>query len=192
MNVSIIWYRARPSEAASAAISDMLNSIEGKVISEEITIKPETIPVHLAHALRDGEIAIFISGMEIMRESENLMYLISKCLSLKLEEDEDSRCEYIFDTLRGTRLPSFESAVIFPTADGQPEGSVVVAGMQSLILLPADEDACTAVTATMKGYLPDLLDIRTVTGEYDSTLPEYLLRAQAKRERAEKAARELA
>lgn len=188
MNTSIIWYRARPSEKANTAIAEMLKTVEGKIINEQITIKPENIPSLLACALRDGETVIFVGGLEIMRENENLMFLIGKCLSLKLELDEESRCDYIFDTLRGTRLPSFEQAVIFPTVSGQPEGSVVVAGTQSLILLPADEDACAIAAKTMAQYLPQLLDIRTVTGHYDSILPDYLLRAQAKRERAEKAA----
>jgi len=177
MNTSIIWYRARPSAKTNAAIAEMLKGVEGKIISEQITIKPENIPSFLAHGLRDGETVIFVGGLEIMRESENLIFLIAKYLSLKLELDEESRSNYIFDTLRGTRLPSFETAVIFPTAEGQPEGSVVVAGRQCIILLPADEDACSSAAKTMAQYLPQLLDIRTVTGHYDSILPDYLLRA---------------
>lgn len=159
MNASIIWYRARPSDELEQRLKDTLASVKAEVVEENVTIKAEQIASLLAAALRTTDITVTVGGMDLRRDEENIIFLASKCIRVPLEKGRYSRSGYIYDPMRGARLPSFETAVLFPSAGGGAEGAVLVSGAQTIIMLPRLESSNADILDLIADYLPMLLGI---------------------------------
>ncbi len=156
MNASVIWYRARPSEDLQQHIRDMLSSVRAEAVEENVTIKSEQIPSLMASAMRTSDITITVGGMDLRRDEENIIFLAAKCIRIPLELGRSSRSRYIYDPMRGAPLPSFESAVLFPSASGGAEGAVLSTGSQTIIMLPRLENSNTDILEMIEEYLPML------------------------------------
>ncbi len=158
MNAYVIWYRTRPSDELCRCLESTLQSVDAVIPTQNTTIHAEQLPAMLAKGLRTASIVVIVGGMEQLREEDNIMFILSRCLSLQLEIGSLSRSRFIYDTLRGTRLPSFESAVLFPYKDDSlPEGVVVTAGNQTIILLPWLERHQFEMLETIGYYLPQII-----------------------------------
>jgi len=196
MRASVIWYRSRPSDELSAHLRDTLSVIEADLAGETATIEPSKLPLMLARALRSEDGVIVIGGMELIKQEENSVFILSRCMALPLENGDSSRSEYIYDTLRGTKLPSFRSAMLFPSANGGPEGMVIYSGTQLLILLPWLDREHMDMLDMMAAYLPEMVfgkKEEEVKEPEAPAVPEYILRAAQKhRQRTVKSDQELA
>lgn len=186
MHAGIIWYRVRPSAAAAKKIEYMLAGIDCAMHSEETTIRPENIPALLADSLSRNTVTVIVGGMELLRERDNIIYILSSCLSLPIEEGRRSRSGYIYDTLRAVVLPTFEQAILFPSAVPEaPEAVLVTASGQAIIILPENDDAFEKSCSLIGDYL---LGVRSDTEKKEeeeqiqqSPLPDYMERARRKR-----------
>ncbi|MBE6759212.1 MAG: SpoIID/LytB domain-containing protein [Ruminococcaceae bacterium] len=159
MNASIIWYRARPSDELQQHLADMLSSVRAEVIEENVTIKAEQIASLMASAMRSADITVTVGGMDLRRDDENIVLLAAKCIRAPLELGRSSRSRYIYDPMRGAPLPSFETAVLFPSAVGGAEGAVLSTGSQTIIMLPRLEGGNTDILDMIEEYLPMLIGL---------------------------------
>lgn len=212
MNASIIWYRARPSDELQIRLKNMLASVGAEAIEENMTIKAEQIPGMMADAMRSADITVTIGGMDLRRDEENIVFLAAKCIRVPLERGRTSRSRYIYDPMRGSYLPSFESAVLFPSASGGAEGAVLYTDTQTIIMLPRLESTNCDILDMIGEYLPMLIgmpeepeeeDATPENSDYDPTsseeddiphkhyyddngnrLPEYIERVLARKEKA--------
>ncbi len=156
MNASIIWYRARPSDELQLRLRDMLASVKAEAVEENVTIQADQIPRLMASAMRGCDITVTVGGMDLRRDEENIIFLAAGCIRVPLEKGRSSRSRYIYDPMRGALLPSFESAVLFPSASGGAEGAVLVSGAQTIIMLPRLEENNTDILDMIAEYLPML------------------------------------
>jgi len=159
MNASVIWYRARPSEELQFRLRDMLASVRAEAVEENVTIQAGQIPRLMASAMRGCDITVTIGGMDLRRDEENIIFLAASCIRVPLEKGRASRSRFIYDPMRGAPLPSFESAVLFPSASGGAEGAVLVAGSQTIIMLPRLEEGNTDILDMIGEYLPMLIGL---------------------------------
>ena len=159
MNASIIWYRARPSDELQLHLRDMLASVHAEAVEENVTIKAEQIPSLMASAMRTADITITVGGMDLRRDEENIVFLAAKCIRVPLELGRSSRSRYIYDPMRGAVLPSFEDAVLFPSASGGAEGAVLSTGSQTIIILPRLESSNLDIIDMIGEYLPMLIGL---------------------------------
>ncbi len=157
LEASIIWYRARSGGELTARLNDLIRSLGAEITSEKTTIDPKQIPQLLINGLKSSDITIIIGGLELLREEENTVFILSRCLAVKLEEGEKSRSKFIFDALRGRPLPTFETAVLYPSEWGGPEGVSMTAGLKTIILLPWMERQHFDILTMMQTHLPDIL-----------------------------------
>lgn len=181
MRAFITWYRSRPSDELCAHLKKTLSVIGAEIAGENSTIKSSQLPSMLAASLRAGDIAIIIGGMELIKEEENTVFILSKCLSFNLEKDRKSRSDYIYDTLRATPLPSIDCAMLFPSAAGGPEGVLVYSGTQLLMLLPWLDEEHMDMLDVMADYLPEIVggpqEHKASEGADKPDVPDYVLRA---------------
>lgn len=157
MNASIIWYRARPSDELEQRLKDTLAVVRAEVVEENVTIQSEQIFTLLASAMRSAEITVTVGGMDLRRDEENIIFLAAKCIRVPLEKGRSSRSGYTYDPMRSARLPSFESAVLFPSASGGAEGAVLTSGNQTFILLPRLDSSNLDILDLIAEYLPMLI-----------------------------------
>lgn len=189
MIASLIWYRARSGGEFNNNLNKLLGTLNATISYENSTIDPKKIPELLVKSLKNSDITIIIGGLDLHRDEENIVYVLSKCLSLKLEHGTRSRSKYIHDPLRGRVLPTFDSAVLFPSAWGGPEGLAMVSGEKAILLLPWMEREHMDIITSMQNYLPDILHAYAPIPEEpeiapdmqeESALPAYIERAAAK------------
>ena len=189
MVASLIWYRARSGGELTVRLNKLLSTLNAEMSDESSTIEPEKIPGLLVKSLKTSDITIIIGGLDLHRDEENIVYVLSKCLSLKLEQGTRSRSQYTHDPLRGRTLPTFESAVLFPSAWGGPEGMAMFSGEKTILLLPWMEREHMDIITSMQSYLPNMLHMYEPQPEEPepeaaeiekSSLPAYIERAAAK------------
>ncbi len=190
MDASLIWYRARSDSELHSRLGELLGILDAVIVSENTTINPTIVPALLAEAIKNSDITVIVGGMDIRREDENIVTILSHCLALRLEEDDQSRSHYIYDTLRGKVMPTFESAVLFPSAHGGPEGMMLTAGTKTLLLLPWMEREQMDIISMMCSYIPSLLGRSDDVSAAEETpvkekpeepaLPAYIEKAAAK------------
>ncbi|MBQ4313553.1 MAG: class B sortase, partial [Clostridia bacterium] len=183
MKAHVIWYRSRPSEGITARLRTMLRAIRSEETSQDVTIKPESIPLMLSNALKTHEIVIIIGGMDLMHEEENSVFILSKCLSIPLERGNASRSSYIHDSLRATTLPSLDGSILFPSRGGGPEGVLLTAGEQTILLLPWMEGKHLDILDSLTSHLPNILEIEDPDAkpeEEKPDVPDYIARAVEK------------
>jgi len=157
MHASVIWYRARPSDELGQRLKAVLATVKAEVAEENMTIQAEQIPTLLASSMRSSDITVTVGGMDLRRDDENIVFLAAKCIRVPLEKGRSSRSRFTYDPMRSARLPSFESAVLFPSASGGPEGAVLTAGDQTIILLPRLEERNNDILDLIAEYLPMLI-----------------------------------
>ncbi len=173
MNASVIWYRARPSEELQLRLMDMLASVQAEAVEENVTIQSDQIPRLMALAMRTCDITVTIGGMDLRRDEENIVFLAAGCIRVPLEKGRASRSRFIYDPMRGALLPSFESAVLFPSASGGAEGAVLVSGSQTIIMLPRLEESNTDILDMIGEYLPMLIGLPEEPEEEIPDTPEH-------------------
>lgn len=153
MTAEILWYKTAPSKrirmAAAAALAPLSISLAG----EQNTVKAELVPPLLSQSLSRAQIVVICGGMNAIKRDENIVYVLSRCLSQPIEENGLSRSSYIYDTLRGLTLPSFTSGYLFPSIKNEPEGVVLTADEQCIILLPSTPEAACSVTPVIGEFL---------------------------------------
>ena len=194
LKASLIWYRARSGGELTARVKELMTALGAEIISEKTTINPGQVPSLLMRALKNSDISVIIGGLDMLRKEENTVSILSRCLAVKLEEGEKSRSKYIYDSLRGMPLPTFETAVLFPSVWGGPEGMSITAGLKTIILLPWMERQHMDIITMMQEHLPDI--IAGIYGkeeeekppvkepEPDDGLPDYIKRAVEKHKAA--------
>lgn len=159
MHASLIWYRARPTDELEQRLAAMLASVKADISEENMTINAEQIPTLLAAAMRSTDIAVIVGGMDLRRDEENIIFLAAKCLRVPLERGRQSRSRFMYDPMRGAPLPSFETAVLFPSASGGAEGAVLVKEPQTVILLPRLDAKNADMLELIGEYLPMLIGL---------------------------------
>lgn len=160
MSAGTIWYKMQPNSEIAAAISDLLTDYCGSVKSHDTTVKPQRIPPLMVGILSRSDAVVIVGGMEAITPEENIVYLMARSLGIPLEEGRHSRSKYVFDTLHGTRLPSLRGAVLFPTRFGGPEGILLMAGQQTVIVLPSLTRAAVTVAVSMRKFLAPYVQLR--------------------------------
>ncbi len=158
MSSGIIWYKTQPDSKRSAAVNDLLTDYCGTVRSHDVTVHPNRIASLISDILSRCENVIIIGGTECQRQEDNIVFILSRALGLPLEIKFRSRSRYCYDRLRNTRLPSIAGSVLFPTRHGGPEGILLTAGIQSIIVLPADYRLTVAAAVSMREYfIPEVV-----------------------------------
>ena len=158
MSSEIIWYKTQPDSKRSAAVNDLLTDYCGTVRSHDVTVHPNRIASLISDILSRCENVIIIGGTECQRQEDNIVFILSRALGLPLEIKFRSRSRYCYDRLRNTRLPSIAGSVLFPTRHGGPEGILLTAGIQSIIVLPADYRLTVAAAVSMREYfIPEVV-----------------------------------
>lgn len=153
LSAGTIWYKMQPNSEIATAISDLLTDYCGSIKSHDTTVKPQKIAPLMAEILSRSDAVIIVGGMEAITPEENIVHLISHTLGIPPEEGKRSRSKYVFDTLHGTRLPSLKGSVLFPTRFGGPEGILLMAGHQTVIILPGMTRAAVVAAVSMRKFL---------------------------------------
>ncbi len=153
MRISYIWYKTPSSRSVVDATAREFSRLSTSVVGEYSTVEPENIPRLLKNALAESDTVIISGGLNQIRESENIIFILAKCLGMTLENDSRSRSAYMFDSIRGRLLPSFTDAVLFPYGRGEPEGVLLSAGEQRIIILPKNEAAAVKMLSAMGTYI---------------------------------------
>lgn len=152
MSTGIIWYKTQPDSRRSDAVSDLLTDYCGAVKSHDVTVRPERLAPLISHIFTRSENVIIIGGAECQQQEDNIVFILSRALGIPLETKYRSRSRYCYDRLRGSRLPSLEGSVLFPTRRGSVEGILLVAGSQSIIVLPSDYRLMVSAAVGMREY----------------------------------------
>lgn len=152
MSAGIIWYKTQPDSKRSTAISDLLTDYCGCIKSHDVTVQPHRIPIIIRDILTRCDNIIIVGGQECQRQEENIVFLLSNALDISLETKYKSRSRYCFDKLRNARLPSLAGSVIFPVRAGCPEGILLTAGCQNIIVLPANYRLAVSAAVSMREY----------------------------------------
>lgn len=153
LSAGVIWYKMQPHAGMARAVSDLLTDYCGEIQSHDATVQPQKLRSLLAEVLSRADVAVIIGGADVLSSEENAVFVMAGALSVPLEEGRRSRSRYCYDTLRGKRLPSPAGAVLFPTRFGGPEGMVLMAGQQTVILLPTESRAAIAAAVAMRRFL---------------------------------------
>lgn len=157
MEANVIWYRSRSEKRIVDALEKLLESVGARIVGEQTTIRPELFSGLLAQALGSGDITVIIGGLDQRSESDNTVFLLSKCVPMPLEYDSKSRSTYVYDNFRAKVLPSFSQAVLFPSKNGGAEGFVMCAGKKTIIVLPWFEEEHSDMVELMQQYLPAII-----------------------------------
>ncbi len=169
MSAGIIWYKTQPDSKKNEAVYDLLTDYCGHILSHDVTVRPERIAPLIDGILSRCENVIIIGGLECQKQEENIVFILSRVLDIPLETKYRSRSRFCFDKLRNTRLPSLSGAVLFPTRSGCPEGMLLTAGEQSIIVLPVNyRPAVTAAVSMREYFIPE------VTRRRQRTSPEHV------------------
>ena len=152
MSAGIIWYKIQPEGKTFDAVSDLLGDYCGSVKSHDITVHPQRIAQAIGNILLRCDNVIIIGGLECQRQDDNMVFILSRALGIPLETGYRSRSRFCFDKLRGTRLPSLSGAVLFPARGSGPEGILLTAGAQSIIVLPASYRRTVSSAVAMREY----------------------------------------
>ena len=153
MSAGIIWYRMQPDSAISRAVNDLLSDFCGGICSLDATVQPQKLLSLTADVMKRSHTAIIIGGLDAISQEENTVFLLSEALNVPLEKGKRSRSRFVYDTLRGTRLPSPQGAVLFPSRFDGPEGILLMAGKDTIMLLPGMRQAAVSIAVSMRKYL---------------------------------------
>lgn len=157
MRTEIIWYKSAPSNTTRSMLANAL-SVAGIDISEENrTVSAQQFPKLLSQSLNRSRMVIIIGGLNQIRDEENIVFILKKCIRMPLEMGRESRSSYIYDPVRSKQLPSFDRAVLFPAQDGVPEGFFITSGPQAILCLPDDENALYEMLPTVGDYIAGIL-----------------------------------
>ena len=152
MSAGIIWYKNQPDSRRSDAVLDLLTDYCGAVKSHDVTVHPERIPLLISNILSRCDNVIIVGGAESRTPEENIVFILSRVLGIPLETKYRSRSRYCFDRMKGSRLPSLEGSVLFPTQKGCVEGILLRSGVQSIIVLPAHYRLTVAAAVGMREF----------------------------------------
>ncbi len=153
MRISYIWYKTPSSRSVVNSAMREFSRLSPTAGGEYSTVEPENIPRLLKNALAESDTVIISGGLKLIRESENIIFILAKCLGLTLENEGRSRSRFMFDSIRSRVLPSFSDAVLFPYKKGEPEGVLLSAGEQKIIILPKDEAGASRILSAMGTYI---------------------------------------
>lgn len=153
MRISYIWYKSPSSRSVTDSAAREFSRLAPRVINEYSTVEPQNIPKLLRDALAESDTVIITGGLKLIRENENIIFILAKCLGLTIEYDSRSRSRFMFDSIRGRVLPSFTDAVLFPYKRGEPEGVLLRAGSQQIIILPKEDAGAQRILSAMGTYI---------------------------------------
>ncbi len=153
MRITYIWYKSPSSRSVIDSVAREFSRLAPRVMNEYSTVEQQNIPKLLRDALAESDTVIITGGLKHIRENENIIFILAKCLGLTLEYDSRSRSRFMFDSIRGRALPSFTDAVLFPYKRGEPEGVLLRAGSQQIIILPKEEAGAQRILAAMGTYI---------------------------------------
>lgn len=149
MSAGMIWYKTQPNSAIAATLSKLFFGFCGSLKSHDTTVRPQKIAPLISEILARSDTVIIIGGQEAVRPEDNIVFILSCALGITLEEKIRSRSHYYYDTVRGIKLPSLKGAVLFPSRFGGPEGIMLSAGKQTIIVLPAEQRSAIAIANAM-------------------------------------------
>ena len=149
----MIWYKTQPHSAIASAANDLLTDYCGNITSHDTTVRAEKIAPLLRDILSRSESVIIVGGLDCRSQEENIVFLLSNILTIPLESNYRSRSLFCFDRLHNRRLPSLSGSVLFPCRFGGPEGVLLLAGEQSIILLPSSVRAAISVAVSVREFL---------------------------------------
>ena len=152
MAAGIIWYKTQPDSKKTDAVYDLLTDYCGSIKSHDVTVQPDRIASLISNILLRCENVIIIGGIECQNQQDNIVFILSRILDIPLETKYRSRSRYCFDKLRNVRLPSLAGSVLFPTRAGYPEGILLTAGDQSIIVLPSHYRLAVSAAVAMREY----------------------------------------
>ena len=152
MSAGIIWYKTQPDSRRSAAVSDLLSDYCGTVRSHDVTVHPERVAEIIRGIFTRCENVIIIGGLECQNKNDNMVFLLSKALGIELEEKYRSRSRFTYNKMRSIRLPSMCGSVLFPVGRNFPEGILLSAGCQNIIVLPDDYRGTISAAVSMREY----------------------------------------
>ena len=171
MSAGMIWYKTQPDSKRSAAVSDLLTDYCGMVRSHDVTVRPERVGKIISSIFQRCENVIIIGGLACQKKNENMVYILSRVLGIPLEERYRSRSRFCYNRLKSLRLPSLCGSVLFPTGQGFPEGILLTAGGQNIIVLPSDPGCVVSAAVSMREFfIPEVTRRRRASAE--KTLPE--------------------
>ena len=153
MSAGMIWYKTQPDSSIASAASDLLTDYCGTIASHDTTVKAEKIAPLLRDILSRSENVIIVGGLDCRSQEENIVFILSRILGIPLESTYRSRSRYCYDRLHNRRLPSLSGSVLFPCRFGGPEGVLLLAGEQSILLLPAAVRAAISVAVSVREFL---------------------------------------
>ena len=158
MSAGIIWYKTQPDSRRSGAVNDLLSDYCGAIRSHDVTVHPQRIAALIGNIFSRCENIIIIGGLECQNKDENMVYLLSHVLDIPLEEKYRSRSRYCYNKLKSIRLPSLCGSVLFPVAQHCPEGILLTAGEQNIIVLPCDYRALVSAAVSMREFfIPEVV-----------------------------------
>lgn len=149
----MIWYKTQPDSSIASAVRDLLTDYCGTITSHDTTVKAEKIAPLLRDILFRSDNVIIVGGMDCRSQEENIIFILSRILNISLETTYRSRSRFCYDRLYNRRLPSLSGSVLFPCRFGGPEGVLLVAGEQSILLLPASVRPAISVAVSVREFL---------------------------------------
>lgn len=152
-SAGMIWYKMQPDTQIAAAVNDLLTDYCGSVKSYDTTVRPQKMPAIIQTILSRSDSVIIAGGLERSNSEDNIVFILSHALGIPLETGYRSRSRYCFDSLRAARLPSLSGAVLFPTKRGGPEGFLLTAGQQNIIVLPSQRRRAISTAVSMREFL---------------------------------------
>lgn len=157
MSAGIIWYKTQPNSRLSKAVGDLLTDYCGSIRSHHVTVQPGRIAPLLSENFLRCENVIIIGGFECRKPEENIVFVLARALSIPLEVKYLSRSRFCYDSFRDLRLPSLEGAILFPTQPGCPEGFLLSAGTQHILVLPSQyRPAVSAAVSMREFFVPEV------------------------------------
>lgn len=153
LSAGMIWYKMQPDSQIAAAVNDLLTDYCGSIKSYDTTVHPKKMARIIQTILSRSDNIIIAGGLERSNSEENIVFILSHALGIPLETGYRSRSRYCFDSLRDARLPSLSGAVLFPTKRVGPEGFLLTAGHQNIIVLPSQRRRAISTAVSMREFL---------------------------------------
>jgi hypothetical protein len=143
----------QPDSTISRAVNDLLSDFCGGIRSLDATVQPQKLLSLTADVMKRSHTVIIIGGLDAISQEENTVFLLCNALGVPLERGKRSRSRFVYDTLRGNRLPSPQGAVLFPSRFDGPEGILLTAGEDTVLLLPGMRQAAVSIAVSMRKFL---------------------------------------
>lgn len=172
MSAGMIWYKSQPDAAIASALSNILFDFCGSIKSHDTTVRPQKIAPLIKEIFSRSDVVIIVGGQKELRSEENIVFILSRTLGIPLEEKSRSRSNYYYDTLRGVKLPSLAGSILFPSGLGGPEGILLSAGSQTIIVFPAERRPAEVIARSVHKFLSPRIAAKNIQRKSSVVLHE--------------------